>query len=130
MTTIETRDDYYELLRTTGKSFVFMPVLTENQDGTWTARYPGASWDVTAPDEAGARQKLHDTQLKRIGDPDQGDWELAAVREYFAHGPIPGVYELDAETAARVHNPPNEEELNKAIADIDRHRAEQSGTAR
>lgn len=125
MTTIHTRDDYYELLRTTGKSFVFMPIVTPNEDGTWTARYPGANWDVSAPDEAGARQKLHDSKLQHMGDPGQDDeWELNAVREHFARGPIPGVYELDAETAARVHNPPSEEELNKAIADIDRQRAQ------
>ncbi|WP_292981276.1 hypothetical protein [Mycobacterium sp.] len=123
--TIETQDDYDELLRTTGTSFVFLPLLTHNPDGTWTARYPGADWDVTAPDEAGARQQLHDAQRQRLGDPAKGDWQLNAVREHFAHGPIPGVYHLDAETAARVHNPPSEEELNKAIAHIDRQRAQQ-----
>lgn len=124
MTTINTRDDYDELLRTTGKSFVFIPIVTHNPDGTWTARYPGANWDVTADDEAGARQKLYDSKLQRLGDPAEGDWELNAVREHFAHGPIPGVYELDAETAARVHNPPSEEKLDKAIAAIDRQRAQ------
>lgn len=124
MTPINTQEDFDELLRTTGKSFVFMPIVTQNDDGHWTARYPGTDWDVTADDEAGARHKLHDAQLGRMGNRAEGDWQLVALREHFAHGPIPGVYELDAETAARVHNPPNEEELDKAIADIDRRRAQ------
>ncbi|BBZ08932.1 hypothetical protein MDOR_31010 [Mycolicibacterium doricum] len=50
------------------------------------------------------------------------DWQTVALREHFAQGPIAGVYELDPETTARIHNPPNFGALEAALAAIHQRR--------
>lgn len=122
---IESRADMDDLMRTTGTTFVFVPQITENEDGTWTARYPGADWDVSGPDESSARDQLGIEQRKRMGSGADDDWQIAALNLHLAEGPIAGVYELDAETAERVHNPPNFDALQAALAEIDEQRARQ-----
>ena len=122
MVNIESRTDMEDFMRTTGTTFVFVPQIVENEDGSWTARYPGAEWEVSGPDELSARDQLGIEQRKRIGGAADDDWQVAALRMYLGGGPIAGVYELDADTAARVHNPPNFDALKAALAEIDQQR--------
>lgn len=127
MAKIESRADMDDLMRTTGTTFVFVPQIVEGVDGTWTARYPGADWGVSGPDEASVRDRLGVEQRKRMGSGADDDWQIAALNLHLADGPIAGVYELDAETAARVHNPPNFDALQAALAEIDQQRARLGG---
>ncbi|WP_234816540.1 hypothetical protein [Mycolicibacterium agri] len=121
---VETRADMADLMRTTGVTFVFVPIITRGDDGTWTARYPGAEWEVTGPDETTVRDRLGFQQRQRMSADADTDWQLTAVRKHLAEGPITGVYELDAETSARVHNPPSVDALQAALAEIDRQRSQ------
>lgn len=124
MVYIESRTDMEDFMRTTGTTFVFVPQIVENGDGSWTARYPGADWDVSGPDEVSVRDQLRIEQRKRMGGGADDDWQIAALNLHLANGPIAGVYELDAETAERVHNPPDFEALQVVLAEIDQQRAQ------
>lgn len=42
--------------------------------------------------------------------------------EHVNQGPIPGVYEIDAETSAQIHASGDESKLDELLADIDRQR--------
>lgn len=121
MVNIESRTDMEDFMRTTGTTFVFVPQIVENEDGSWTARYPGAEWDVSGPDELSVRDQLGLEQRKRMGGA-ADDWQVAALRMHLGGEPIAGVYELDAETAERVHNPPDFDALKAALAEIDQQR--------
>ncbi|MDO2386869.1 hypothetical protein QRB41_26440 [Mycobacterium avium subsp. hominissuis] len=124
MVYIESRTDMEDFMRTTGTTFVFVPQVVENEDGSWTARYPGAEWEVNGPDELSVRDQLGILQRKRMGSGADDDWQIAALNLHLTNGPIAGVYELDADTAARVHNPPNFDALQAALAEIDQQRAQ------
>lgn len=119
---IKTRDDMAEVMRDRGVCFVFTPVVTEQADGSFMAQYPGADWKVTAPDAETARQRLRDAEQDRMRNPANGDWQVAAIHKYLTQGPIPGVYEIDAETSAQIHASGDESKLDELLADIDRQR--------
>lgn len=96
-----------DFMRTTGRAFAFVPQTAEYEDRSWTARYSGAEWDVSGASEQSARDQLGLELRKRMHGAVDDDWQTAALREHFAEGLIAGVDELDAETTARIHNPPN-----------------------
>lgn len=122
---IRTRDDLAELMRDRGVSYVFTPLVTKQRDGTWLAQYPGADWDVTAGDAETARERLRAAELERMRDPARSDWRVAAVQKYLTYGPTPGVYELDAQVAARIYASADESQLDAVLERIDRQRSTQ-----
>jgi hypothetical protein len=101
MTTINTQADVERIMVDRNVSFVFQPLLTEQSDGTWVGRYPGADWSVTATSEHDARAQLRAEELRRVNTPDASRWKVNAVRQHIEHGPIAGVYELDNTAADR-----------------------------
>jgi hypothetical protein len=45
-------------------AFIFRPIVSQQPDGSWRARYPGAEWSVTATSSTGATHKLHAAQAE------------------------------------------------------------------
>ncbi|WP_168710598.1 hypothetical protein [Mycobacterium intracellulare] len=119
---IETQADIERLMVERNVSFVFKPAVTEQSDGTWVARYPGADWSVSGKDADQARQRLHDAQLAQMGDPDRRDWKITAVRQYLSHGPGEGVYALDNDITDRVLDDGTPAALDAALAAIEQQR--------
>lgn len=122
MTTINTQADVERIMVDRNVSFHFQPLLTEQPDSTWTARYPGADWSVTATSEADARAQLRAEELRRIDTPDASAWKISAVRQHIDHGPIPGVYELDNAAADRAIQAGTAEAMNAELAGIEHRR--------
>lgn len=117
---IESQTDVERVMAERDISFVFRPLMTEQPDGSYVARYPGADWSVTGPDSDQARTRLRDEELARIGDPTTADWKINAVRLHLSEGPIDGVYELSNETADRVIDAGTPAALDAEIAAIER----------
>ncbi|MCA2249779.1 hypothetical protein JF729_18540 [Mycobacterium intracellulare] len=110
-----------DIMRERGTAFVFRPQVHRQSDGSWLAHYPGADWSVTGDDSLSALEKLGQAQLDRLRDPGEADWQTAAVRQHLENGPVPGVYEIDNETHARIHSSQDPQaELNAVIAALDR----------
>lgn len=118
--TIETQADVERIMLDRNVSFVFQPVLTEQPDHTWIARYPGADWHTTGDTADQARARLRDKELQQIGTPEATDWKINAVRQHIEHGPIPGVYELDNTAADRALAAGTPEAMNTEIAALQR----------
>lgn len=91
---IETQEDVERIMLERDVAFHFDPLLTEQPDGSWVARYPGADWSVTGSDKEQAGQRLRAEILQRIGTPDAHKWKINAVRHHIENGPIVGVYEI------------------------------------
>lgn len=100
-------------------SFHFQPLLTEQPDSTWIARYPGAAWSVTGSSQADARARLRAEELRRVDTPDASAWKINAVRQHIDHGPIPGVVELDNAAADRAIRAGTPEAMNAELAAVD-----------
>ncbi|CQD24577.1 hypothetical protein BN1232_06270 [Mycobacterium lentiflavum] len=116
---VETQADIERVMVQRNVSFVFRPSVTEQADGNWIARYPGADWSVSGRDADEARQRLHAEQLSRMGDSTHADWKIEAVRQYLENGPIDGVYALDNDTVDRVVDAGTPAALDAAVAAID-----------
>lgn len=119
---VETQADIERLMIERNVSFVFKPSVTEQPDGTWIARYPGAQWSVRGSDAQQARQRLHDEQLARMRDPAACDWKIEAVRQHFSEGPVEGVYALDNDITDRVLDVGTPGALEAAVAAIEQQR--------
>lgn len=113
---VESQADIERVMVERKVSFVFRPSVTEQSDGTWVARYPGADWSVSGRDADEARQRLHAEQLSRMGDSTYTDWKIEAVRQYLEDGPIDGVYALDNHTVDRVVETGTRAALDAAVA--------------
>ena len=83
--------------RNSNAAFIVRPIVSEQPDGSWRARYPEAEWSVTAASSTDAMHKLHAAQLDRLTDPRSAHWQLIALRQHLDHGPVPGVYEIPAD---------------------------------
>jgi len=116
MTTITTQADVERIMIERNVTFVFKPLITEQPDGTWTARYPGADWSVTGDTEADARAQLRAEELRIIDTPAATDWKINAVREHFENGPVPGVHVLDNAAADRALAAGTPEAMSAEIA--------------
>lgn len=119
---IETQADIERLMVERNVSFVFRAVVTEQPDGTWVARYPGAQWSVRGRDAQHVRQLLLDEQIARMRDPSERDWKIAAVRQHFSQGPIDGVYVLDNNTVDHVLDAGTSDALDAALATVEQRR--------
>lgn len=91
---IETQEDIERIMLERNVAFHFETLLTEQPEGSWVARYPGADWSVTGSDKEQAGQRLRAEILQRIGTPDAHKWKINAVRRHIENGPIVGVYEI------------------------------------
>lgn len=120
--TIETQADVERLMIERNVSFVFEPLLTEQPDRRWVARYPGTDWSVTGHSSDDARGRLRSEELNRMTSSEASSWKINAVRQHIEHGPIAGVYELDNDTADRIIQGGTPAALAAEIAAIDQRR--------
>lgn len=117
---VETQADIERVMVERNISFVFKPSVTEQPDGSWIARYPGADWSVSGGDAAEARQRLHAEELARMGDSTHADWKIEAVRQYLEKGHLEGVYALDNGTVDQVVDAGTSAALDAALAAVER----------
>jgi hypothetical protein len=120
--TIETQADVERLMIERNVSFVFDPLLTEQPDRTWVARYPGTDWSVIGHSSDDARARLRAEELNRMTNPGASSWKINAVRQHVEHGPIAGVYELDNDAADRIIQDGTPAALAAEIAAIEQQR--------
>lgn len=80
------------------------PLITQTDDHTWRAQYPGVHWHVTADSEQAAADAISTEALRRLdaGEPDAEPPHDLLIR-HLAH-PIPGVYALDRVVPALAHS--------------------------
>jgi hypothetical protein len=123
--TIRTQADVERIMVERNVSFVFDPLISQQPDGAWLARYPGADWSVTADNADEARAQLRVEELRRMSDPEASSWKINAVRLHVEHGPVDGVYELDNTAADRAIQAGTPAALDAEIAAI-KHRPEHS----
>ncbi|MCH9728198.1 MAG: hypothetical protein K0U84_00675 [Actinomycetia bacterium] len=104
-------------------AFVFDPVTTQEADGTWLSRYPGADWSVTGDTCEDAETRLYAEELVRMRDPETARWKSHAIVAYVENGPIAGVYEISLEDNERIMAAPDPNAaLKDMIAELDRQR--------
>ena len=122
--TTDTGDELTELMLQRGVAFVFKPQVSQCDDGSWHARYPGATWSVTGDTRDDALDHLGTTVLDNRGTDHETTWQITAVKEHLAHGPIPGVYEIPLAVNDDIMNSPNPQAaLNDVIKTIDNARS-------
>ncbi|WP_293003779.1 hypothetical protein [Mycobacterium sp.] len=114
--TITTQADVERIMIDRDISFHFQPLVAEQEDGSWTAAYPGADWNVTGATADEARAQLRAEELQRIGTAEAASWKVNAVRQHIEQGPIPGVYELDNAAADDAIAAGTTAAMNAAIA--------------
>jgi hypothetical protein len=95
-------EEMTQLMIERGVAFTFRPHVSQLDDGSWQARYPGADWTATGASRDDAIANLGDAALNRRGTPDETSWQVAAVREHLARGPLDGVYEIPLDVNDRI----------------------------
>jgi hypothetical protein len=85
-----------------GIAYVFRPRVSQLAGGSFEARYPAADWSTTGASRDEGIASLGDGALNRRGTPDETSWQVAAVREHLAHGPLDGVYEIPLDVNDRI----------------------------
>ena len=85
-----------------GIAYVFRPQVSQLAGGSFEARYPAADWSATGASRDEGIANLGDGALNRRGTPDETSWQVAAVREHLAHGPLDGVYEIPLDVNDRI----------------------------
>jgi hypothetical protein len=108
-----------------GVAFTFRPHVSQLDDGSWQARYPAADWTATGASRDDAIANLGDAALNRRGTPDETSWQVAAVREHLAHGPLGGVYEIPLDVNDRIMASTDPQAaLTEVLDEIDAQRAQ------
>jgi hypothetical protein len=85
-----------------GIAYVFRPRVSQLAGGSFEARYPAADWSAAGPSRDDAIANLGDAAVNRRGTPDETSWQVTAVREHLAHGPLDGVYEIPLDVNDRI----------------------------
>jgi hypothetical protein len=85
-----------------GIAYVFRPQVSQLAGGSFEARYPAADWSAGGDSRDDAIANLGDAALTHRGTPDETSWQVAAVREHLAHGPLDGVYEIPLDVNDRI----------------------------
>jgi hypothetical protein len=97
-----TDDEMTALMIERGIAYVFRPQISQLTGGSFEARYPAADWTATGASRDDAIANLGDAALNRRGTADETSWQVAAVREHLAHGPLDGVYEIPLDVNDRI----------------------------
>lgn len=99
------------------------PLITQTDDHTWRAQYPGVHWHVTADSDQAAADAISTEALRRLdaGEPDAEPPHDLLIR-HLAH-PIPGVYALDRELFLHLRIHAGHAETQKAFEEAERRRA-------
>jgi hypothetical protein len=110
-----TDEEMTALMIERGIAYVFRPQLSQLAGGSFEARYPGADWSAVGDSHDEAIANLGEAALTRRGTPDETSWQLAAVREHLAHGPLDGVYEIPLDVNDRIMR---SEDPQAALAEV------------
>jgi hypothetical protein len=85
-----------------GIAYLFRPHVSQLDDGSFEARYPAADWTASGASRDDAIANLASAALNRRGTPDETAWQVAAVREHLAQGPLDGVDEIPLDVNDRI----------------------------
>ena len=122
--TADNYDELTELMLQRGVAYTFTPQVSQRDDGSWQARYPGANWTVTGDTRDDALAHLGAAVLEHRGTDHENIWQLHAVKTHITNGPVPGVYEIPLDVNERIMNSPDPQAaLNSVIKEIDERRA-------
>jgi len=100
--------------------FYSRPQVEKLPNGSWHACYPAADWSITAPsrEEAIAKLQLED-QRRSKEQPDYMIRRYKALRRHLTE-PMPGVYGISREEAARIGSAPDPQaEFNRVADEMD-----------
>jgi hypothetical protein len=97
-----TDEEMTALMIERGIAYLFRPQVSQLDDGSFEARYPAADWSVAGASRDEAIANLGEAVLNRRGTRDETSWQIAAVREHLAHGPLDGVYEIPLDVNDRI----------------------------
>jgi hypothetical protein len=119
-----TCDELTALMLERGVAYTFVPQISLRGDDSWVAHYPAADWSVIGASREDALARLHDAALERRGTRNENVWQIVAVQNHLANGPVAGVYEIPLDVNERIMNSADPQAaLDEVIEKIDSERA-------
>ncbi|MGH3559097.1 MAG: hypothetical protein ACRDTK_16670 [Mycobacterium sp.] len=99
-----------------------VPLITQQDDGSWRAQYPESDWHVTAETEEAAKAKIREEAERRLNAGQSSTGTPVDILERHLTHPVPGVYAMDTELFLYLRQNKGVAETEHAFAEAERRR--------